>query len=230
MPVGGANVRPDEGHHGLHDEVLRHARRAREAGRRRHGEVPAVLSVLLLLAQRFEQQRHQRRHRATRVVLRAPLGFPLLLLCLLLLLHQIELLVANGRPELDGLLAHLVLLLVLRRALDTLQGEGVERLHVGCQEVVIRLCDADDALVRGEADVRPLGLRGLAHGLHDVVPLRLVVKVLLDKGERVIQRLRPGQPRVRISLLLSHALDDSSEDEVALRLQDIGVDLLADVP
>ena len=56
--------------------------------------------------------------------------------------------------------------------------------------------------VRGERS----GLRGLAHGLHDVVALRLVVEVLLHEGERVIQRLRPRQARVRVGLLLAHAL------------------------
>ena len=65
---------------------------------------------------------------------------------------------------------------------------------------------ADDALVSRVADVRALGLRGLAHGLHDVVALRLVVEVLLHEGERVIQRLRPRQARVRVGLLLAHAL------------------------
>ena len=56
--------------------------------------------------------------------------------------------------------------------------------------------------LRGERS----GLRGLAHGLHDVVALRLVVEVLLHEGERVIQRLRPRQARVRVCLLLAHAL------------------------
>ena len=56
--------------------------------------------------------------------------------------------------------------------------------------------------LRGERS----GLGGLAHGLHDVVALRLVVEVLLHEGERVIQRLRPRQARVRVGLLLAHAL------------------------
>mmetsp|Transcript_15375 Transcript_15375/g.31092 ORF Transcript_15375/g.31092 Transcript_15375/m.31092 type:complete len:270 (-) Transcript_15375:831-1640(-) len=124
MPIGGDNVRLDESHHGLHDQVLSRARCPLEASGRSHGEVPAVpLLVLLLLTQCLEQHRHQRRYRAASVVLRAPLGRPVLYLRLLFLLHQLELLVANRRPELDGLLPHLVLLGFLRRALDALQCE-----------------------------------------------------------------------------------------------------------
>ena len=100
------------------------------------------------------------------------------------------------------LTTHLVSARARGRARGRVRVSGWVRDRVG---VGVGL-SADDALVSRVADVRALGLRGLAHGLHDVVALRLVVEVLLHEGERVIQRLRPRQARVRVGLLLAHAL------------------------
>jgi len=70
------------------------------------------------------------------------------LLHLVRLLDQLELLVADGGPKLDGLLADLVLRRVVRRLLDRLQRQRVQRLHVRCELVVVQLDYSHGALER----------------------------------------------------------------------------------
>lgn len=75
-------------------------------------------------------------------------------------------------------------------------------------------------------------LGGLAHDLHDVVPLALVPEVVADELERVAKGRDGGEAHLEVLLLLARSLDDGGEDGVGVGDEasaQVGVLRLADV-
>ena len=226
-PVGRLDVGLDERHRDAHDRVADHLGKQAEAGARGLGHVPLVLvRVLVLVLEQLHQHRRDLWQRHTRKLVRHTCRLLIELEGLGHLDGQLDLLVADGGPELDRLQRHVRL-----RVAHAEHREPKERLlHVEAHLVVVQLHDAHQVLERGDLDRGVRRLRRLAHHLHDVVALALALKVAAHKLERVEQRLERGELHLGRRLLLAGALDHRGEDLVGLRREHRGIHHLAGEP
>ncbi len=200
VPVLLADVLGDEGHGVGDDVVLRAGGHQNEAHRGGLAGVPLVLvGVLVLVRQRLQQQGDQVGQGALRVELRGARRRAALFGGLRGLDGELNLLVADVRPELDALKGNLRLV-----AADRLEGDGEEgHRHVLLHVDVVEGHDLHQALKGGhlylwregkqsvkrraqnKADKHTYpnvrALRRLTDDLHDKVPLLLGVKVGLGE-------------------------------------------------
>ena len=210
LPVLALDVVLNEWHDDRNDEVLDGLGNELKARRGGHGQSPLLLldvDVVLVLGHGLGEEGGQMLQCRGNVLDANPVGIdgdsPLGGIGRLV--EELLLLLAEGRPELDGLERH-----------DLLVGpDGVERqledgLHVVVQVVVVLEGDLDDALVGSRSGLGVLGLGGLADGLHDHVALGGSFHVLAGEEEGVAQGIGGGAAD-GVGPVGSDAIDDGRE-------------------
>ena len=223
-PIARSNVRLNVSHDLLHHRISHELRDETEARAPRHGEVPRVfilVLVVLLLRELLEQHRHQRAERGGDEIEHLHVRLPVLDRGL-----TTDLFLANRAPKFNRLQSDFVLILLGRLHRQLVHGLDVRR-HV----LVVVLRDPNQHLERRDAHARVLARRRLAHALHDEVALLRLFKILVRKVQRVIQRLRRRQPHADVRFPASHRAHHRREHPVHVRLiQIVRVHLLAHVP
>mmetsp|Transcript_1714 Transcript_1714/g.5362 ORF Transcript_1714/g.5362 Transcript_1714/m.5362 type:complete len:246 (-) Transcript_1714:546-1283(-) len=141
-------------------------------------------------------------------------GLPLACLIARGKISQVDLLVANRRPELHGWYCNL-----LRRALDNVPRQGSDRIHVRDQEVVILRGDLHQAFECLDLhELRLLAHAGVQNHVHDDTLLGRVSEVPLCQNHGMVEGTCSLQLCRRV--IVPHPLNHSSEDIVGDALID----------
>ena len=210
LPVLALDVVLDEGHNDGNDQVLNGLGNELKARRGGHGQSPLLLldvDVILMLGHGLGQKGGQMFQCRGNVLDANPVGIdgdsPLGGIGRLV--EELLLLLAEGRPELDGLQRHDLLV-----GSDGIERELEDGLHVVLELVVVLKGNLDDALVGSRSGLGVLGLSGLADGLHNHVALGGSFHVLAGEEEGVAQGIG-GRAADGVGPVGSDAIDDGRE-------------------
>mmetsp|Transcript_9466 Transcript_9466/g.18913 ORF Transcript_9466/g.18913 Transcript_9466/m.18913 type:complete len:311 (-) Transcript_9466:442-1374(-) len=211
-PVLALDVLEDEGHDNGDDIIFYGFGYEVEARRGRHRKVPDVVvevRILVLLREALEDEGDELGQRGLDVVHARTRGLLVVVPAVLDLLKDVDLLVAESGPELEGLRRDLLLV-----ALDGVEGEPTEDRHVVGQLVVVVLRNLHDALISHSSDLALLALCRLAYLLHDHVPLRLVLHVAAAEEEGIAEGRGGGVADFVVGAIGPEAIHDGREDVV----------------
>mmetsp|Transcript_29845 Transcript_29845/g.63299 ORF Transcript_29845/g.63299 Transcript_29845/m.63299 type:complete len:294 (-) Transcript_29845:579-1460(-) len=200
-------------HDSRDNRILDSIRNQRQASRPTHAQIPLIiinLHILILLRQRFHQQRTQ----MFQCRLDIPHAHTLRGRNLTRLrqfsshVHQFHLLFRQGRPEFNGLERNALLV-----ATNGVKSQLEQRLHVVRKLVVVLKGNLDKALVRRGTDTCIQTLGGITNGFHDHVALILGLHILTGKRERVPERLG-GSIANGIRTIRSDPINNGGQHEV----------------
>eukprot|EP00958_Prasinococcus_capsulatus_P030023 scaffold7851_cov323-Prasinococcus_capsulatus_cf.AAC.2 len=198
-------------HHLIHYRVPHRVRHQPQARGPRRRDIPGaivLLLTLLLLHQRLQQQRHEAGEGLRDELVHDDIRIPLVDVSV-----DLALLLAHTAPELKRLLPDLGHILAYGS-----KGELEDVANVAGQLFVVRDSNRVEALKCNLANLHIGAHACLAHDLHDIVALHLVLEVRLRELQGVVECPSRRQAHSVVLLLLAHPLYHRRQHAVDLLL------------